>query len=414
MKQVWITGRGVYSPIGTTPDALADALEQQHSGLRLLAGDAAMGLTPYSCVGAPLAMEPATAALVDPAWPNALVSLLDRSAVLGLRAAQAAWLDAGLCAGAFEPERGAVAWGSGMGGAGATEQSYADLLAPTPRRLHPYTVVRSMNNATGAHIAIRHGMQGPLLTVSNACASAAQAIGEGLHWIRAGRADVVLVGGAEAMLVPGVMRAWQAMGVLAKVDADHAERSCRPFDRRRSGLVPGEGAGALVLESEAHARGRGARPLAVLAGFGSSCDAVHLSRPDEAGQMRAMRQALADAGLQPAQVGHVNAHGTGTPVGDAVEAHAIHGVFGEHRPAVSSGKAVHGHLMGAGGAVELIAALEALRRGRVPPTAHLQDSDCSEWVDLVQHAPLAQPLEAVMSNSFAFGGSNASLVLRAA
>lgn len=410
MERVWVTGRGVQSPLGHTPEALADALEQCRSGVRLLAGDAAMGLTPYSCLGATLQAEPDTEALFDPSWPASLNAMLDRTSVLALRAAQDAWADAGLSAGAFDPHRAGVAWGSGMGGAGTTEQAYRDLLAPVPRRLHPFTVVRAMHNAGASHIAMRHGLQGPLMVVSNACASAAQAIGEAMHWLQAGRADVVLAGGAESLLVPGVIRAWQAMGVLAKVDADQAERSCRPFDRRRSGLVLGEGAGALVLERESHARARGARPLAVLAGYGASNDAAHLSRPEQAGQVRAMRQALQAAGLHPAEVGHVNAHGTGTPVGDAVEARSVHEVFGGHRPAVSAGKAVHGHLMGAAGAVEAIASLEALRRGRVPPTAHLHEPDCAEWIDVVVEAPREAPLQAVLSNSFAFGGANAALV----
>lgn len=410
MERIWITGRGVLCPLGNTPEALADALEQCSSAVRPLAGPAAMGFTPYGCVGAPLPGEPATEALFDPAWPALLTALLDRTSVLALRAAQSAWADAGLAADRFDTERAGVAWGSGMGGASTLEQAYGDLLAPVPRRVHPFTVVRAMHNASASHIGMQLNLQGPLTLISNACASAAQALGEAMHWLRAGRADVVLAGGAEAPLAPGVVRAWQSMGVLAKTDAEQAAHSCRPFDRRRSGLVLGEGAGALVLERESHARARGARPLAVLAGYGASNDATHLSRPEEAGQVRAMRQALKDADLHPAEVGHVNAHGTGTPVGDGVEARSVHEVFGGHRPALSAGKALHGHLLGAAGAVEAIAAIEALRRGRVPPTAHLRETDCSEWVDVVHGLPRELPLQAVLSNSFAFGGANASLV----
>lgn len=411
---VWITGRGVMCPIGQHPDALADALERQRSGVRLFPGEAAMGLTPYSVPAAPLAGEPTTDALFDAYWPHTMTALLDRGSVLALRAAQAAWADAGLTDGACDPERIGVAWGSGMGGAVTTEQSYVDLLAPAPRRLHPFTVVRAMANAAASQIAIHHGINGPVLSVANACASAAQAIGEGLQWVRAGRADMVVVGGSDAPLLPGILRAWQAMGVVAKVDPSDVAAACRPFDRRRSGLVLGEGAGALVLERASHARARGARPLAVLAGYGTTCDAVHLSRPDESGQIRAMRQALDDAGVAPDDIGHINAHGTGTMVGDGVEARAIHAAFGAHRPAVSAGKAAHGHLMGAAGAVECIAALEALRRGCIPPTAHLQHNDCQEWIDVVQGEVLSAPLQAVLSNSFAFGGTNVSLLLQQA
>lgn len=411
MTRVWITGRGVLCPLGSTPEELADALEQRRSAVQRLPGDAALGVTPYHVVGAPLPAEAGRHDELDPAWSTSLTTLLDRTSVLALRAAQQAWADAGLAEGRFDPQRAGVAWGCGMGGTGTTEQAYRDLLAPVPRRLHPFTVVRAMHNAAASHIAILHNLQGPLMVCANACASSAQAIGEAMHWLRSGRADVVIAGGAETPLAPGVVRAWQAMGVLARADAEQPETSCRPFDRRRSGLVLAEGAGALVLEREAHARARGARPLAVLAGYGASNDAVHLSRPDAAGQVRAMRQALAEAGLHPAEVGHVNAHGTGTPVGDAVEARSVHEVFGAHRPAVSAGKALHGHLIGAAGAVEAIAALEALRRGRVPPTAHLRDNDCTEWVDVVTDRPRDLPLQAVLSNSFAFGGANAALVM---
>jgi 3-oxoacyl-(acyl-carrier-protein) synthase len=410
MNEVWVTGRGLLTPLGDDPVAFAASLEAQRSGVRLLEapGDARMGIAPRSCVVAALPGEVAPGA----GWPNSLVSLLDRVSLLGLRAAESAWADAGLQGTSIDPTRAGVSWGTGMGGAATAEQSYVELLTVAQPHLHPYTVVRAMNNACAAHVAMRLGLQGPMLAFSNACASAAQAIGEAMHLIRAGRADVVLAGGAEALLAPGVIRAWQSMGVLARPDGDRPEHSCRPFDTQRSGLVLGEGAGALVLERATHARARGAVPLAVLCGYGCSSDAAHLSRPDQAGQVRAMTLALADAGLVPADVGHVNAHGTGTKVGDAVEAMSIAAVFGAHRPAVTATKALHGHLMGAGGAVELIATIEALRRGMVPPSAHVRSSDCEAWIDLVRDAPRPLPLRAALSNSFAFGGTNAVLVVR--
>jgi 3-oxoacyl-(acyl-carrier-protein) synthase len=410
MTQVWITGQAVVCPLGDTPTQLADALQTQRSGVRAYPGEARFGIAPYvaAAVERPLGVG----------WPQQQLALLDRTAQLGLEAALAAWADAGLArpeAGAAPSEaasRRAVAWGTGMGGTTTLDAAYVELLSAERPRIHPYTVVRSMANATAAHVAMSLQLQGPQLAVSNACASSAQAIGEAMQMIRSGRADVVLAGGSESMLVPASVRAWQAMGVLARPDAEAPPQSCRPFDRQRSGLVLGEGAGALVLESEAHARARGARPLAELAGYGCSCDATHLSRPDQAGQERAIRAALSEAALPPEAVGYINAHGTGTEVGDAVEAASIAAVFGAYRPAVSSSKALHGHLMGAGGAVELIAALQVLSRGVAPPSAHVRESDCLDLIDLVLGAPRPLQTEAVMSNAFAFGGTNVVLLAR--
>jgi 3-oxoacyl-(acyl-carrier-protein) synthase len=407
-QRIWITGRGLITPIGSSVDEFAQALEAGRSGVRAQAADPAVGLAPY--VSAPVSGDIAEGR----GWPASLQSLLDRAAMLGLAAAQAAWAEAGLPPRASVPERAALAWGTGMGGAGTMEVAYGEMLLTERKRVHPYSVVRGMVNASAAHIAMSHALRGPVMAFSNACASSAQAIGEALWLLRSGRADLAIAGGCEALLVGGVIRAWQAMGVLAKPDAEHPEHSCRPFDSRRGGLVLGEGAGALVLETEAHARARGARPIAELAGYGLSCDATHISRPDEAGQVRAMMAAMDDAGLTPHQIGHVNAHGTGTDVGDAVEAGSIARAFGGARPLVSATKALHGHLMGAGGAVELIAALAALERRCVPPTAHLRETDCADRIDLVCHAARPFDGDAVMSNSFAFGGSNAVLVARRA
>lgn len=407
-QRIWITGRGLVTPIGHSVDEFAASLESGRSGLKSFPADASVGLAPY--VTAPVTGDPS----LGRSWPVNQQSLLDRVATLGLAAAQSAWAEAGLPAQAPDPERAALAWGTGMGGAGTMEVAYSEMLLTTRKRVHPYSVVRGMVNASAAHIAMWHAIRGPVMPYSNACASSAQAIGEAMYLLRSGRADVAIAGGCEALLVGGVVRAWQAMGVLAKPDPDHPEQSCRPFDSRRGGLVLGEGAGAVVLETEAHARARGARPIAELAGYGLSCDATHISRPDEAGQVRAMRAAMKDAGLTPHEVGHVNAHGTGTDVGDAVEAGSIAAAFGSARPLVNATKALHGHLMGAGGAVELIAALAALERRSVPPTAHVRDTDCEATIDLVRHSPRALESDAVMSNSFAFGGTNVVLVARRA
>lgn len=400
--RVWITGLGAVSALGLGAQALADALLAGRSGVTAQPGSPAHGLKPHAAavVTAPLA----------PQLPPAQRNLHDRHSLMALEAAAEAWAQAGLPATAPEPERAAVAWGTGLGGSASLEASYQQMFTAQPPRVHPYTVVRVMANSAASHLAMRHQLRAAQLVVSNACASSAQAIGEALWLLRTGRADVALVGGSEAMLNTGSALGWQAMGVMAPLDAAQPGQSCRPFDDGRQGLVLGEGAAALVLETEAHARTRGATPLAELAGYGHSVDAVHLSRPDADGQARAMRAALRDAGLAPADIGYVNAHGTATEVGDAVEASSIEAVFGTRAVPVSATKALHGHLIGAGGALELVATVQALRRGALPPSAHVRTSRLSAQVDLITQDARAVQVRAAMSNSFAFGGSNVALI----
>lgn len=406
MSAVWITGLGAVSALGLGAGPLSEALEAGRSGITAQAGSEAHGLKPFAAatVTAPLA----------PGLPPAQRNLYDRHSLMALEAAAEAWAQAGLPATAPDPERAAVAWGTGLGGSASLEASYQQMFTAQPPRIHPYTVVRVMANSAGSHLAMRHQLRAAQLSVANACASSAQAIGEALWLLRQGRADLALVGGSEAMLNTGSALGWQAMGVMAPLDADQPAQSCRPFDDARKGLVLGEGAAALVLETEAHARARGAAPLAVLAGYGHSVDAVHLSRPDAAGQVRAMRGALRDAGLLTADIGYINAHGTATEVGDAVEAESISAVFGKRTVPVSATKALHGHLIGAGGALELVATVQALRRQTLPPSAHVRTSQLSEQVDLVIGGARASRLRAAMSNSFAFGGSNVALIVSAA
>lgn len=406
MTQVWITGLGAISALGQGAEALADALQSGRSGIGAQPGSEAHALKPFAAgvVTVPLAA----------AMPPAQRNLYDRHSLMALEAAAEAWAQAGLPATAPDPDRAAVAWGTGLGGSASLEASYQQMFTAQPPRVHPYSVVRVMANSAGSHLAMRHQLRAAQLAVSNACASSAQAIGEALWLLRNGRADLALVGGSEAMLNVGSALGWQAMGVMAPLDAEAPEQSCRPFDDGRRGLVLGEGAAALVLETEAHARARGASPLAVLAGYGHSVDAVHLSRPDAAGQVRAMRAALRDAGLQPPDIGYVNAHGTATEVGDAVEAESIATVFGARAVPVSATKALHGHLIGAGGALELVSTVQALRRQALPPSAHVRTSRLSEQLDLLTDGARPARVRAAMSNSFAFGGSNVALVIHAA
>ena len=403
MHRVCITGLGAVSAFGLGATALADALLAGRSGITAQPGSEAHALRPF-----------AAAAVTVPlggGMPPAQRNLYDRHSLMALEAAAEAWAQAGLPATAADPDRSAVAWGTGLGGSASLEASYQQMFTAHPPRVHPYTVVRVMANSAASHLAMRHQLRAAQLAVSNACASSAQAIGEALWLLRNGRADLALVGGSEAMLHVGSALGWQAMGVMAPLDAEDPSQTCRPFDDARQGLVLGEGAAALILETEAHARARGATPLAQLAGYGHSVDAVHLSRPDAPGQARAMAAALRDAGLAPGDIGYINAHGTATDVGDAVEAESIEAVFGTRAVPVSATKALHGHLIGAGGALELVATLQALRRGALPPSAHVRTSRLGERIDLVTGAARAARPKAAMSNSFAFGGSNVSLVV---
>ena len=405
MRRVVITGAGVVSPIGQNLAGYSEAVIAGRSGLRLLAAVPDVGLEPL--VVGPVDFDPARH------FSRPQAKQLDRVAPFSLVAAREAVRHAGLELNESERDRAGIYWGTGLGGACTLEEGYIQLYREKTGRIRPLSVVMGMNNAAAAQISLEMGLRGPSQTISNACASSAMAIGEGLRAIRRGDAQVVIVGGAEALLTPSIMRGWQMMGTLARTDPANPERSCKPFAADRSGLVLAEGAVALVLEDEERARRRGAPILAELAGYGSSSDAVHISRPDAAGQVRAMRAALADARLDPTEIGYVNAHGTATEVGDAIETQALHGVFGDSVPPVSSTKAVHGHLMGAAGAVEFLAGILALHLEVLPPTAHLDHPDPACDLDYIAAgARAARGLGAILCNSFAFGGSNAVLVAR--
>jgi 3-oxoacyl-[acyl-carrier-protein] synthase II len=340
---------------------------------------------------------------------------LDRGSQFALVAAGQAIAHSGLCDNGAARERIGVYWGSGMGGAGTVDEGYRRFYGAGESRMRPLTVVMGMTHAPAAHISIDHGLQGPLLTFSSACASSAQAVGEALMAIRGGLVDAVVAGGSEALLTPGTLHAWAALRALAVPDQVSASRSCKPFAADRTGLVLGEGAAAMVLESEVSARARGATILAELIGYGGSADATHISAPDSTGQARAMRRALDDAGVETCEVGYINAHGTGTLAGDIAETEAIKAVFGEHAYSlpVSSTKSMHGHLMGAAGALELIVVILALRHRALPPTAHLDVCDPLCDLDYIPNVARREvDVRVAMSSSFAFGGANAVLVAR--
>ena len=406
-RDVVVSGLGAVAPHGDDPQALFDALMAGRSAVREFAGD-----TPR-----PAAV--AAAAFDETRWFTKLqLPGVDRVSQLAVAAAELALADAGGL-GDADRERVGVYVGCGMGGATALEAAYRAGLA-AGGRVPPLTVPAFMSTAAAGHIALRQRVLGPVLTYSVACASSAVAIAEAAKAVQRGEVDVAIAGGTEALLVPGVVSAWQAMQTLASFtpgDADSAARACRPFAADRSGFVLGEGAACLVLEPAERARARGRAAYARLAGWGLSCDATHLTKPDAAGQQRALRAALAMAGLSPAEVGYCNAHGTATRVGDPVEAEALRGLWGDAIDGlqVSSTKALHGHLLGAAGALEALITVLAVARRLLPPNAPGAVPDPALGLRLVADAGAEAPaLEAAISNSFAFGGTNATLLFRRA
>ncbi len=409
MRRVAITGLGVISTVGLQSNAFFESLLCARSGIRAIDVDFPTG--PEPVLMGSIDFDP------EEHFAKAKLLTMDRISQLALVAAREAMAQAGLGSEltGLQADRFGVSVGTGSGGASSLEAAYYALLEQKVARLRPMTVVLAMHNAIAAHLSMEFGLKGPSSTVSNACASSATAIGDAFRQIRHGYADAMLVGGSDALLTKGTIKAWQAMHTLAKVHADGAETSCRPFSKDRSGLVLSEGAAMLVLEDWDTAKKRGANILAELAGYASSTDAHHLTQPEAQGQARAMSMALKDAGLDAGDIGYLNAHGTATDVGDVVETNAIKLVFkGQaQRLPISSTKAVHGHAMGAAGAMEFAASVMSLRSGQLVPTAFLQTPD--ERCDL-DYIPLearqVKNLHAVMSNSFAFGGSNAVLIAK--
>jgi 3-oxoacyl-[acyl-carrier-protein] synthase II len=396
MSGVGISGIGVVGPHGDNAEQMFAALMRGESAVRPIFPELA---------------KPAAAATVEfdaLQWFTRLQLVgVDRVSQFAVAAASLALKDAGI--GQFDdPFRVGLYVGCGMGGAAALEAAYR-----SGGRVPPLTIPAFMPNAPAAQVALRHRVQGPVLTYSVACASSAIAIAEGAGAVARGEVDLALAGGSEALIVPGVVMAWQALQTLATFAPGEEARCCRPFAAERSGFVLGEGAAFVVLEPTDHARSRGARAYARLAGWGTSCDAAHLTKPDAAGQQRAMRQALERAGLQPADVGYCNAHGTATRAGDLVECDALAALWGDDLAAlrVSSTKSMHGHLLGAAGALEAVITILSLYHGRLPPNAHCGVSDPQCKLNLVLEPHVEAPhLKAALSNSFAFGGSNSALL----
>jgi 3-oxoacyl-[acyl-carrier-protein] synthase II len=409
--RVVVTGLGAITPVGADVPSTWESLKAGRSGVQRLTDDWAADLP--TKIAAWAAADPAT--MID----RVQARRLDRFEQFALIAAREAWADAG--SPDVDPERLGVVVSSGIGGIASTLSAYDTLKEKGWSRLSPYTVPMLMPNGAAGWLAIELGARAEVHTTVSACASGAEAIGYAMDMIRAGRADVVVAGGSEAAILELNIAAFAAMRALSTRN-DEPERASRPFDKGRDGFVLGEGAGIVVLESQEHAAARGATIHAVAAGVGYSSDAHHIAQPDPAGTglKLVLRRTLADAGLDPGQVVHVNAHATSTPAGDVVEAQAIAAALGDAASGVvvSATKSMTGHLLGGAGAVESVAAILALRDKVAPPTINLEDPDDDAGLVISTQPEELRPRSAgpmaVINNSFGFGGANVALAFTGA
>ena len=334
-------------------------------------------------------------------------NMIDRFAQFALLAAREAMAQSGLEKGDEALHRATIT-GSCVGGQSTEDDGFADLYLKGRPRVNPLTIPKTMANAGASRISLEYGVHGAVYTISTACSSSNHAVGQAFWAVRSGATEIAITGGSEAMFSMGILKAWEAMRVVSP-------DTCRPFSKDRRGLILGEAGAMLVLEPLDRARARGARILGEIVGFGMSSDAHHLTQPSVEGPVMALEQALADAGLAPEQIGYINAHGTGTMANDPTESSAIRAVFGRHADGmpVSSTKSMHGHTLGAAGALEAVATLISLNEGFFPPTANFQEPDPECDLDVVPNEAREGVAEYALSNSFAFGGLNAVLVIRA-
>ncbi len=404
-ERVVVTGMGVVTPVGTGLDAFWQGVTS---------GKSAVGRVTLFDASAFSTRIAAEIPDFDPSeyMDRKDVRRTDRFVQLAIAAGQQAWNDADIAE--ADAERCGVLVGTGIGGMGTLIQQHDVLLARGPERVSPFFIPMMIGNIAGAQLAMRYGLLGPNATVVTACASSGNAVGDAMRTIQWHEADVMLTGGTEAVILPISFAGFCAMKAMSTRN-DDPERASRPFDCGRDGFVMGEGAGFLVLESLSYARRRGARIYAELTGYGRSADAYHMvePHPEGVGAALAMRRALHDAALQPDDIDYINAHGTATPKGDLAETLAIKEVFGAHAYdlAVSSTKSSTGHLLGAAGAVELIASILSIGHQVIPPTVNLErpSPDCD--LDYVPNWPRSAPIRRVMSNAFGFGGQNATLIV---
>lgn len=407
-RRVVITGMGAITPLGLTVAEFWDGLVAGRSGVGLITrfdtsefavkiAAEVKGFTPAEHLDRKEARR------------------MDRYTQFAVAAAKQAWADADLKIEELDPERCGVYLGSGIGGMETFSEEIGVLLQKGNKRVSPFMVPMMIANMAAGMIAIQFRLQGPNMTTVTACSSANNAIGEAYHAILAGRADLMVTGGSEASILPISIAGFNNMAALSTRN-EEPEKASRPFDKGRDGFVMGEGAGILVVESLEHAQRRGARIYGEIIGYGCAADAHHMVQPPENGEggARAMRRALQDAGVEPSAIGYINAHGTSTPQGDIAETRAVKAVFGEHatKLAISSTKSMHGHLLGAAGGVEMIATVMALRESILPPTINQEVSDPECDLDYVPNQARKAQVDVALSNSFGFGGQNASLIVR--
>ena len=400
MTRVAITGLGLVCALGNTvgecwdnavnaQTGIAGLREQGNPPYRFQVGAEARGFVPLSH------------------FTEKDLILLERFAQMATVAAREAVAQSGLDFGSGLGEQTAIVTGSSVGGQFSEEEGYRRLYIDKSPRVAPLTIPRTMANAGASQISREFAIQGPTYTISTACSSSNHAIGQAFWMVRNGQVKAAITGGSEAVFAEGLLRAWEAMRVVSP-------EACRPFSADRRGLTLGEGAGMLVLEDWNAARDRGARILGEVIGFGMSSDAHHLTQPNVDGPIRAMQWAMRDAGLAPGQVDYINAHGTGTQANDAIETEAIQAAFGARARSipVSSTKSMHGHALGAAGAIEAVLTTMALRCGTIPPTVNYQTPDPLCDLDVVPNHARRADLHIALSNTFAFGGLNATLAFR--
>jgi len=408
-RRVFVTGTGVISPLGNDTESFWRQLIAGVSGAGPITRfDAAAFETRFACE----VKDFTTNGTVD----RKDAKRMDRFVQFAVVASHEALTTAKLDLETEDRDRIGVIIGSGIGGMETFEAQHTVLLQRGPSRISPFFIPMMISDMAAGQVSIQYGLRGPNFATVSACSTGAHAIGEALRLLRAGDADVILAGGSEASITPMAIGGFNASRALSTRN-DEPQRASRPFDQDRDGFVIGEGAGVLLLETEEHARKRGATPLVELCGYGASADAYHITAPSEDGNgaSRAMKRALQDAEMKPEDVQYINAHGTSTPAGDTVEVHAVKAVFGEHarRLMMSSTKSMTGHLLGAAGGLEAVVSVLAIARGIVPPTINLDKPDPECDLDFVPHRARTQVVRAALSNSFGFGGHNATLAVRA-
>ena len=407
--RVFVTGGGMLSPVGNN-------LEDSWQGL--IAGRSGAGpITRFDASGFDVRFacevkDFSTEGVID----RKDAKRMDRFVQFAVMASHEALKNAGLDLETADRERIGVIIGSGIGGMETFETQHRNLVEKGPGRVSPFFIPMMIGDMAAGQVSIQFGLKGPNFGTVSACASGAHAIGEALRLIRAGDADAIVCGGAEATISPMAVAGFSNMKALSTRN-DDPQRASRPFDTSRDGFVIGEGAGILVLETEEHARRRGATLLCEVAGYGASGDAYHMTSPcvDGEGAARAMKRALQDAGMAYEEIGYINAHGTSTPAGDPIEVTAVKTVFGDHarRLMMGSTKSMTGHLLGAAGGLEAVVTALVLARGIIPPTINLETPDPTCDLDFIPNQARTHRVTAALSNSFGFGGHNVTLALRA-